>query len=441
MPSEIANTEAERSVIGSLVFDRRVQDQAARLSADDFTDRHYRAAFREIQRLQAEKKPIDLVTIGERLTDSDTLQAVIDAGGQTPVTFNIGQYIDLVLDATIRRKASEAATVLYRLMGDRATDAQEAIADARAKLADLGTSHSADWLSTKDIALRTLSDLEGRARGDFKPVQSGIADLDFMTGGFFPGELTIVGAKPGVGKSVFGMMVAIHAAQSGFNSGVCSLEMVDSQYGQRLISSLSGVDGMKIRKAEGITSEDWALILDAMNRMSNIPTAFTFTSRYIEDLTLAVKQRRDRDGLDILVVDYLQLMKTRQKAESERLSVAAISWALKTLAVECRIPVIALAQLRRPDSGQGNKMPTMRDLRESGNLEADADNIILLHEPESENDPYVYSEDKPYFEQMRKDGGRYIAMKVEKQRQGSTGVISLLFKPNKMQYLPIERGG
>jgi len=438
--NDIANTEAERSVIGALVYDRRVQDQATRLTDEDFTSREYRQVFREIRRLQAEKKAVDLVTIGERISDPDVLQAVIEAGHMTPVTFNCAQYVDMVLDATMRRKASEIGASLYRLMGDRQADAQAAIAEARAKLGDIGLSDAADWLAAGDIAARTLDDLEGRVRGDIKPVQSGIRDLDYLTGGFFPGELTIIGAKPGVGKSVMGMMVAINAARNGFRSGVCSLEMVDTQYGQRLISNLSGVDGMKIRKAEGIEPEEWRLIVDAVVEMSRIPTAFTFSTRYVEDLVLAVKQRKDRDGLDILIVDYLQLLRTRQKTENERLTIAAISWALKCLSAECRIPVIALAQLRRPDSGQGNKMPTMRDLRESGNLEADADNIILLHEPESKSDPYVYDADKDYFDRMKEDGNRYIAMKVEKQRQGSTGVVSVLFRPNRMQYLPIDRG-
>ena len=438
MTNDFSNPEAERSVIGSLIYDRRVQDQASRLTDEDFTVREYRHAFREIQRLRAEKKPVDLVTVGMCISDPDVMSAIVEAGRMTPVTFNCNQYVDMVLDATMRRKASDIGAALYKIMGDRQSDAQTAIAEARAKLADIGLSDAADWLAAGDIASRTLADLESRVKGDIKPIQSGIRDLDYITGGFFPGELTIVGAKPGVGKSVFGMMVAIHAARTGFRSGVCSLEMVDTQYGQRLISNLSGVDGMKIRKAD-ITDTDWPPIIDAVVELSKIPTAFMFTARFIEDLTLAVKQRKDRDGLDILIVDYLQLLRTRQKTESERLSIAAISWALKCLAAECRIPVIALAQLRRPESGQANKMPTMRDLRESGNLEADADNIILLHEPDSASDPSVYKDDREYFDQMRKNGDRYIAMKVEKQRQGSTGILSVLFKPSRMKYTQIDR--
>ncbi len=109
------------------------------------------------------------------------------------------------------------------------------------------------------------------------------------------------------------------------------------------------------------------------------------------------------------------------------------------MATEGSIHGIALAQLRRPGQGEANKMPAMRDLRESGNLEADADNIILLHEPESKDDPYVHRDDKAGFDDMRKRGDRYIALKVEKQRQGSTGALSVIFKPQEMRYVQIKR--
>lgn len=438
--TDIANLEAERSVIGALVSDPRVQDQARRLNASDFTDALYRRTFTEIQSLIAERKPIDLVVLGDKLAGVDgALTAVLSAIQQTPVTFNCSSYVDLVLDASVRRRVSKISERLYREMGDRDRDALESIATARAQLADVGLGGPDDWMTAAEVAARTYSDLEARVRGDFKPVQSGLSDLDYLTGGFFPGELTIVGAKPGVGKSVFGMMVALNAAMNGAHSGVCSLEMMDTQYGQRLLSNMSGVNGMKLRKATGMADEDWRLLVEAMKRLSGIPSAFMFQTRYVEDLALAVRKRVDNDGLGLLVVDYLQLMRTRQRTESERLAIAAISWALKTVATECRIPVIALAQLRRPGQGEANKMPTMRDLRESGNLEADADNIILLHEPESKDDPYVYRDDKQGFDDMRKRGDRYIALKVEKQRQGSTGALSLLFRPQRMEYVQIMR--
>lgn len=438
MPSDISNLEAERSVIGSLLNDVRVQDQAARLTQDDFTGTEYRIAFGEIRRLQAEKKPVDLVTVTDNL-DGAVSGILIDAIQATPVTFNCAAYVDMVLDATMRRRAATVAEQLYRDMVDKFTDASGALATARAKLADLGMAGSSEWVSGTEIAMRTLDELERRSRGEYKAVQSGIPALDYITGGFFPGELTIVGAKPGVGKSVMGMMVAINAARTGFKSGICSLEMMDTQYGQRLLSNLSGVDGMKLRKAQGIDAVDWKMLTEAAYILSKTPMAFAFSTRYVEDLVLSVRNKIDREGLDILVVDYLQLMHTRQRTENERLSVAAVSWALKCLATECRIPVIAMAQLRRPGQGETNKMPTMRDLRELGNLEADADNIILLHEPEGPDDQYVYKADKPYWDSIKADGNRYIAMKVEKQRQGSTGVVSVLFKPNKMQYTSIER--
>ena len=438
--TDITNLDAERSVIGALVSDPRVQDQAGRLSVEDFSDAHYRRAFREIQSLQAERIPVDLVTLGDRLSNAtETVMAVVEAMRLTTLTFNCSSYVDLVLDASVRRNVSHISEQLYRDMCNRDLDALESIATARAKLADAGVSGPDEWMSATEIALKTITDIENRMQGKMKPVQSGLSDLDYLTGGFFPGELTIVGAKPGVGKSVFGMMVALNAAQAGASSAVCSLEMMDTQYGQRMLSSMSGVNGMKLRKAAGLNEEDWGLLIGAVTRLSKIPSAFTFSTRYVEDLALAVRKKVDAGELSILVVDYLQLMRTRQKTESERLSIAAISWALKTLATECRIPVIALAQLRRPGHGEANKMPTMRDLRESGNLEADADNIILLHEPETKDDPYVHRDDKAGFDDMRKRGDRYIALKVEKQRQGSTGALSVIFKPQEMRYVQIKR--
>jgi len=364
-----------------------------------------------------------------------------DAVRLTPITVNCSTYVDLVLDASVRRKSSQIGEALYRAMGNRDVPAMESIADARAKLADISGSTASGWMSSADVVMRTYTELEQRVAGGIRPVLSGISALDYLTGGFFPGEMTIIGAKPGVGKSVLGMMIAMNAAKAGRKSGICSLEMLDTQYGQRLLSNASGVDGMKLRKAEGITDDDWVQLGEAASILGRLSTAYTFDTRYIEDLALAVRNRIDRDGLDILVVDYLQLMRTHQRTENERLTIAAISWALKTLSTECRIPVIALAQLRRPGQGEANKMPTMRDLRESGNLEADADNIILMHEPENRDDPYVYKDDKTLFDTVKTNGGRYIALKVEKQRQGATGVVSVIFRPNRMEYQQIERKG
>ena len=440
MAIEIANLDAERSVIGSLICDPRVQDQASRLRVGDFTVPAFRQALTEIHRLLSEKTPVDLVTVTERLKHDGSLKAeLVDACRQTPVTCNCAAYVDLVLEAALRRNTSAVSEALYRAMGNPAQDAREAIAQARAGLADIGSSSLAGWMPSSEVAMRTLDDLEQRWRGDIKPVLSGIRDLDRLTGGFFPGELTIVGAKPGAGKSVFGMMVAMNAASGGRSSGVCSLEMLDTQYGQRMISSLSGVDGMKLRKAQLISDEEWALISQAARTLAQMPAAFMFSVRFVEDLALAVRARMDKDRLDILVVDYLQLLKTRQRTEGERLSVAAVSWALKTLSCELRIPVLAMAQLRRPGQNEANRMPTMRDLRESGNIEADADNIILLHEPDHREDPFVYEDDKLNFDELRKGGDRYIAMKVEKQRQGSTGSLSVIFKPRLMQYAEPDR--
>lgn len=160
MANEISNTDAERNVIGSLLSDTRVQDQAARLTVADFRVESYRKAFAEIQRLKTANKAIDLTTVCERLGSNGAIMIdLIDAIQATPVTFNCSSYVDLVLNASMRRKASTISEMLYKAVGDPAQDAQEAITSARAKLSDIGIV-SNDWMTAAEIGTKTLEDLE-----------------------------------------------------------------------------------------------------------------------------------------------------------------------------------------------------------------------------------------------------------------------------------------
>ncbi|NLA53628.1 MAG: AAA family ATPase, partial [Clostridiales bacterium] len=299
---------------------------------------------------------------------------------------------------------------------------------------DIGCGQRHAWTSATELATATLEWLEDLKQDKIRPITSGTAVLDKLIGGFYPGELSIVAAKPGVGKTVFGMTLAIHAAQMGRRVGVMNLEMLDTQYGSRMVSNLGGIDAMKLRLGD-IKDDEWPLIVQTVNKLSQLPAAYLFSTRYIEDLARAVREKGD---IELLVVDYLQLVRTRQKLESERLRMAHISWALKELAVDLRIPVIAMSQLRRPEAGAADRMPTMRDLRESGNLEADADGIILLHEPASKDEKHVFQSHQARFLGWKQKGLRYICMNVEKQRQGASGAVSVLFEAKKMRYLDIE---
>lgn len=425
----MSGRDAELAVIGCCM-----EGASCELTSGDFGSKDLQKVYEAIETMTLERKKIDLITLDAQTGSvmTDTLAEALQVGFMPSM---IKAYSAIVRENTIRRRVYDIARSMSDDSIDTTTDITASIESAKKQLADIGMGQRSGWMTSSDLATSTMTWLENLSKGAVKPIGSGISGIDRLIGGFYPGELTIIGAKPGVGKTVFGMVLAINAAQSGKKVGVMNLEMLDTQYGTRMVSSLGGVDAMKLRMGK-LEKDDWQDITQAILKLSQLNCAYMFTSRFIEDLASAVREKGD---IDLLVVDYLQLVRTRQKLESERLRMAHISWALKELAVDLRIPVIAMSQLRRPESGGENKMPSMRDLRESGNLEADADGIILLHEPVSADDPYVYKDDKGGFDHWKKAGLRYICMKVEKQRQGAVGTVPVLFEANKMRYLGIER--
>ena len=324
------------------------------------------------------------------------------------------QYTDIVKENSARRRVLEIVRSLTDDMIDTSVDIDLSVENARKQLAGIGNNKRHPWLNATELANVTMSYLERLSSGEIKPVPTGIFGLDYTIGGLYPGELTIIGAKPGTGKTVMGMVIAINAARAGRKVAIMNLEMLEEQYGSRMVSNVGQYDAMKIRKGE--YKEDWSTIANALNEISQLPITTMFSSRYVEDLISAVKENGD---VELLVVDYIQLVRTKQKLESERLRMAYISLALKELAVELRIPIIVMSQLRRTEND--DKMPSMRDLRETSNLESDADSIILLHEPRDADDRTVRKEDKQSFDGWKQQGMKYICINVEKQRQGAQG--------------------
>jgi len=289
-----------------------------------------------------------------------------------------------------------------------------------------------------DVMLNTYANLEQRVNGEITSITTGIKNIDNLIGGFFGGEMTVIGARPAVGKSVFGMNVAMAAAADGFKVGVVSREMSDIQYGQRILSYETRLDGMKIRKAD-IKEDEWQLITEGMTMASALPIEFLFTVRTVEDLRAEVQRKVNRGELDMLIVDYLQLMSSSQRFKEDRLRVGYISQSLKSIALDFNIPVVALAQVKRYAGGARATMPTLEDLKDSGSIEQDADGVIFLHNPYDEDDNYIDPRDRDMFQTYKANGYTYLCIGVAKQRQGTTGVACVLFDKRTMRYLAIDR--
>ena len=439
------NREAEACALGGMA--RRIEqgqrNAVYMAEEDDFYFPSHRMIYRAMRSLCEKKQAIDLVTMDEEIArlypkaGRDVTNDLVGALAQTISSFNLEGHIRIVKDAAMRRKLMAIAEDMARAAMDKSADVLQTMDAARTALRSMAKSESA-WVQTGDVMLATYEYLEQRTKGNIVGIQSGVADIDRATGGFFPGEMAVIGARPSVGKSAFALQIAMDASKKGYKVCFVSCEMIAEQFGQRLISNATKVDGMRLRNAK-IRDEDWAEIADALGYLDALPISFTFGSKTIEQLRNDVQNKVDMGECDILVVDYLQLLKTKRKFEMEHERVAYVSRMLKEMSTDFKIPVVALAQVKRQNNNGRARCPVMDELRSSGDIEQDADSIIFLHRPDDEYDPAIDERDRPFFEGLREAGKQYIAFSVAKQRQGQTGIIGAAFDPAHMRYLSMER--
>ncbi len=381
---------------------------------------------------------IDFLTVKHKLHElfadkAKTCENYIFNAMGIPSTVLFKKYKEKVKECAIRRNMYETlARGLEELSkSDSGTDevAEQIVSKIQAE-----NLHSAGWTSSGDVAMKTIEHLQKIEKGEIQPIKSKISVLDNSIGGFFDGELTIIGARPAIGKSAFANWIAIHAAMAGKKVCVCSREMSDIQYGQRLFSSVGNIDGKMIRKGK-IEDGMWGIIGDTCNKIANLPINFLFRTGTIEDLKREVAYKRAQNDCDLLIVDYLQLMRTKKRFENDHMRVSYISKILKNMTLEYNIPIIALAQVRRPATGVKLKMPALEDLKDSGSIEQDADGVIFLHRPENSADDAISPRDKGVFTRYENDDSKqFICVHVAKQRQGQTGAMALVFEPAKMKY-------
>lgn len=441
-PSGFSSEKAEKGILCQMLTKPDIASQYANtLRQNDFYDPDRGKLFAAIQATVVKRQNVDAVTvdntIGEmfpadhlRLTD-----VMVDSISAMSLDFRaIDDYISIVKSLSQRRQSIIAFEAYLRDMKDPTKDIAEVISEMRQTASSVIEGRH-KWESMSDVLMQTFQYLEKRERGEIVGITTGIGNVDRLVGGFFPGELTIIGARPSVGKSAFGANIAIEAAKGGHRVGVVSREMSNVQFGQRLLSRQSFVDGMKLRRAE-LDNDDWTLIAEALPELSVLPIDFMFTVSNVEDLRIEVQRKVERGELDMLIVDYLQLMRTQRRFDKDYLRVGYISAELKAMAVDFNIPVIALAQVNRDSDGQ---MPTLKSLKDSGSIEQDADGVIFLHRPMSANDPYVFPEDREGFEAYRAFNQTYLCIGVAKQRQGMVGSTSVIFDPAHMRYLEIDR--
>jgi replicative DNA helicase len=417
--------DAERSVLGAVLVDNTAMHVALqRLRPGDFFRDAHRKIFRAMVQLSEKARAIDLVTLKEELAQSGDLEAAGGPAGLAaladgvPRSAHIEHYAAIVKDRAVLREMIEASS---RVMDDcfaAETEATAILDSAERSIFSIAQDQfRGGFTPLREIAgdaVTHLQNLDGAL--DVTGLATGFRGLDAMTSGFQPSDLILVAARPSMGKTALCLNVAQYAGTRNNRSvGIFSLEMSREQLFLRMLATQARVDSHKLRRGH-LRKQEWQEILKAVDVLNDC-RIFIDDTPGISVLEMRAKARRLalEHGLDLIIIDYLQLMRGRERYENRNLEVADISRSLKELAKELKVPVVALSQLSRAPEQRGrDRRPQLSDLRESGALEQDADVVIFLYRPE-QNDP-----DNPDLEGKAE-------MIIGKQRNGPVGKIDLVF--------------
>lgn len=422
--------EAEQSVLGSMLIDPESWDKVAELVTEtDFYNRSHQTIFRAIVRLLNSNQPIDLITVSEELEKHDELD---DAGGfaylgelakNTPSSANVASYAQIISERAITREligvAHEIAEIGYNPEGRDSADILD-LAESRVfEIAERRTGENEGPRDVGSVLGKTIDRLEElvKTNKEVTGVTTGFTDLDKKTSGLQPSDLIIVAARPSMGKTTFAMNLVENAMMAEEKPVlVFSLEMPSEQIMMRMLASLSRVDQTKIRTAQ-LDDEDWARISNTMAMLKDKDRLFVDDSSGLTPMDVRSRARklaRERGGISLIMIDYLQLMRVPSLSENRTLEIAEISRSLKALAKELEVPVVALSQLNRTLEQRADKRPVNSDLRESGSIEQDADLIMFIYRDEVYHEN---SEDKGIAEII-----------IGKQRNGPIGTSRLTFQ-------------
>lgn len=429
------NLEAEEAVLGALLIDPdAIIRLAPFLRPEDFYREKHSWIYEAMLDLHDRREPVDFLTVCDELERRQQLDQVGGAGFITslinavPTSIHAEHYGRLTERTAVRRRLIEAAGQIASLAYQEAEDVDEVVDHAEQILFGVSERRvSRELVPIKQIVSNYYDRIEylTRHRGEMIGIPTGFADMDKLLGGLQRSDLVILAARPGVGKTSLALSIA-HTAAKKYRQRVAvfSLEMSDEQVVQRLISAETAIDSQRLRQGD-IADKDWGRLMKAANDLSEIHL-FIDDTPSISAVELRTKARRlyADTGIDLIVVDYLQLMRGDFRAENRVQEISTISRGLKALARELNVPVLALSQLSRGVESRTDKRPVLSDLRESGALEQDADVVMFIYCDELYN---------PNTE--RKNLADII---IAKHRNGPTGTVTLFFKRELAQFREAE---
>ncbi|HYJ60482.1 MAG TPA: replicative DNA helicase [Actinomycetota bacterium] len=424
------NLDAEQSVLGAMMLSTdAMADVVEILEADDFYRSAHGRIYAALRDLFAHGEPIDTITAVEALRRQGILDQVggalylRDLVEQVPTAAGAVHYARIVSDAALRRRLIGAAADIIDTAYVGADDADTIADGAEQRIYDVARREDREETAViGDLVNQAMIDLESiqNRESAYTGIPTGFTDLDTLTSGLQEGNLVVIAARPGVGKSSLAMNVARNVAVGGQPVAVFSLEMSRTEIGMRLLCAEAHVPWDRIRNKR-VGPEDWTRVVQAGEVLHDAPLHIVDAGNVniVDIRAKARRMRSSRAGLSMIIVDYLQLMTApgARRPDNRQQEVAEISRSLKLLAKELSIPVVALSQLNRNPEARADKRPQLSDLRESGAIEQDSDVVMFIHRDDGD--------------QERKREAEII---IAKHRNGPTGKVMLHFEPSLTQF-------
>jgi len=418
------NVEAEKEILSVIISKpNKLYDISRIIKADDFYRETNRLIYKTVAEMVIADEPLDMVNLSERLKRDGNLDKIGGLGVITDIcqpefVANVDAQAKIVADYAQRRRLIEKARILAANAQDMNQKPDEVACQIADDISGLTTEASENTKTAKDGVMDFASLIDKRAKRKGELLNTGLTDIDAKIKSFEAGQLIVIAGRPGHGKTALAGTIAVNMALRGKKILMFSMEMSHEELLGRFVSRLGGISGEKLKEPSQMTPDDWSAYVTALNSVGELPIAINSQG----DLTPAdvanVATRWQRhNGLDVIMIDYLQLMSSGKKTDSRVQEVSYITRTLKNLAVRLKLPIILLSQLSRANDKE-NRAPKLTDLRDSGTIEQDANTVLLIHRETS------LSADKKTIEVSNKT---YV--NIAKQRDGSCGTVMLTFIP------------
>lgn len=445
--SVFMDIKTEKAVIGAALLDADAARQVAELPPDIFADQKNIAAHSAIRALVTADKEVDLVTAEAQARENgsniDALY-LMECPDMCPSVRNLPHYIAILTACAMRRKLNSTARELLEKAGDPTSNPDETREWCARQIREIRSAETVRLISMADAVNATFKKLNDEAKpdADKHKIRTGLSSLDGIIGGFRDSEMVVVGARPSVGKSILALTFCVNAARDGKRALLVSLEMNETEITERVLANLADVPLSEMTNAK-ITPEHWGNLGAEVGRVSRLPIWYCLEANTVERVRKAAYKLYEDGGLDLIAIDYLQLMDAAYAAKQNRQEqISEISRGLRKLSMELNIPIIVLSQLNRSSEGYSKegkgtrREPTMSEARESGAIEQDANIFILLHNPR--RDEMATEDEMRVWDVLKNKGLTPIRIIVDKNRQGKRGRMLAAFDGDHMRFIALD---